>query len=261
MEKKVLNSMFENLLHIGNKANHWNPKMKEYIYGSTNGVHVINLVKTVSKLDEVKKELSELAKQGKKVLFVSTKLQAREAFAKLAEETNNFYVNEKWVPGLLTNLKTMRARISTYIALIKESTSGALDVLPKKEKATKLLELEKLDRAFKGLKEMKRLPDVIFVVDAAYEIQAVKEANSLNLPVYAMASTNSNPDLLTNLIPANTNSVKSIEYIANELKSVVKSSGTPAKKGNFKKFDDKKAPAKKAPAKVEKKEEAKKEEK
>jgi len=262
MDKKVLNSMFENLLHIGNKANHWNPKMKEYIYGSTNGVHVINLIKTVSQLETVKAELAELAKQGKKVLFVSTKLQAREAFAKLAVETNNFYVNEKWVPGLLTNLKTMRARISTYISLIKESNSGALDVLPKKEKATKLLELEKLDRAFKGLKEMKRLPDIIFVVDAAYEIQAVKEANSLNLPVYAMASTNSNPDLLTNLIPANTNSVKSIEYIANELKSVVKSSGTPANnKGNFKKFEQKKAPAKKAPAKVEEKEEVKKEEK
>ncbi len=252
MEKKVLNNMFEKLLHIGNKANHWNPKMKEFIYGSTNGVHVVNLVKTAEKIEEVKKELAELAKAGKKVLFVATKLQAREAFAKLAEETNNFYVNEKWVPGLLTNLKTMRSRISTYLKLIKESTSGALDVLPKKEKATKLLELEKLDRAFKGLKEMKKLPDVIFVVDAAYEIQAVKEANSLKLPVYAMASTNSDPDLLTNLIPANTNAVKSIEYIANELKSVVKSSGTTAKKGNFKKFEDKKVVAKKASIKKDK---------
>jgi small subunit ribosomal protein S2 len=155
----------------------------------------------------------------------------------------------------------MRARISTYISLIKESASGALDVLPKKEKATKLLELEKLDRAFKGLKEMKKLPDVIFVVDAAYEIQAVKEANSLNLPVYAMASTNSNPDLLTNLIPANTNSVKSIEFVANELKSLVKSSGTPSgNKGNFKKFEQKKPAPQKVPAKKEeapKKEKAK----
>jgi len=261
MDKKVLNSMFENLLHIGNKANHWNPKMKEYIYGSVNGVHVINLIKTVSKIEEVKKELSEFAKQGKKVLFVSTKLQAREAFAKLAEETGNFYVNEKWVPGLLTNLKTMRARISSYLKLLKESNSGELDILPKKEKATKLLELEKLDRAFKGLKEMKKLPDVIFVVDAAYEIQAVKEANSLKLPIYALASTNSNPDLLTNLIPANTNSIKSIEFVANELKSVVKSSTAPAK-GNFKKFEQKKEVAKKAPIKKEKvKTEIKKEEK
>jgi small subunit ribosomal protein S2 len=261
MDKKILNSMFENLLHIGNKANHWNPKMKEYIYGSVNGVHVINLIKTVSKIEEVKSELAELAKQGKKVLFVSTKLQAREAFAKLAEETGNFYVNEKWVPGLLTNLKTMRARISSYLRLLKESNSGELDILPKKEKATKLLELEKLDRAFKGLKEMERLPDIIFVVDAAYEIQAVKEANSLKLPIYALASTNSNPDLLTNLIPANTNSVKSIEFIANELKTVVKSSAAPVK-GNFKKFEQKKEAVKKAPVKKEEvKTEIKKEEK
>jgi small subunit ribosomal protein S2 len=252
MDKKVLNSMFENLLHIGNKSNHWNPKMKEYIYGSVNGVHVINLVKSVAKIEEVKKELSELANQGKKVLFVSTKLQAREAFAKLAEETGNFYVNEKWVPGLLTNLKTMRARISSYLKLLKEANSGELDILPKKEKATKLLELEKLDRAFKGLKEMKKLPDVIFVVDAAYEIQAVKEANSLSLPIYAMASTNSNPDLLTNLIPANTNSIKSIEFVANELKSVVKSSTTPSK-GTVKKYEDKAV----APKKVEVKKESK----
>ena len=150
----------------------------------------------------------------------------------------------------MTNLKTMRTRISSYLKLLKESNTGAFDVLPKKEKATKMLELEKLDRAFKGLKEMKKLPDVIFVVDAAYEIQAVKEANSLNLPVYAMAGTNSNPDLLTNLIPANTNSIKSIDYIANELKSVVKSTSAPSK-GNFKKFEQKKETTKKVSEKKE----------
>ena len=240
MDKKILNPMFDSLLHIGNKSNHWNPKMKEYIHGSVNWVHVINLVKTANKLEEVKKELWEFAKQGKKILFVSTKLQAREAFATLAVETNNFYVNEKWVPGLLTNLKTMRVRISSYLKLLKEVSSWTLDILPKKEKATKLLELEKLDRAFKGLKEMKKLPDIIFVIDAAYEIQAVREANSLKLPVYAMASSNSNPDLLTNLIPANTNSVKSIEFIAQELKSVVKSSSAQTGKGTFRKIEQKK---------------------
>jgi len=258
MDKKLLNSMFENLLHIGNKSNHWNPKMREFIYGSTNGVHVINLVKTAEKIEEVKKELAELAKQGKKILFVATKLQAREAFSTLASDTNNFYVTEKWVPGLLTNLKTIRKRIATYIKLDKEAKSGALDILPKKEKAIKLLELEKLDRAFKGLKEMKKLPDVIFVVDGAYEKQAVKEANSLKLPVYAIANTNSDPDLLTNLIPANTNSVKSLEFIASELKWVVKSSKAPAnKKAGIKKMTakktTKKAPTKKTTTKKEEK--------
>ena len=257
MDKKELNSMFENLLHIGNKTNHWNPKMKEYIYGSSNGVHVFNLIKTASQVTAVKAELAELAKQGKKVLFVSTKLQARDAFSALAVETNNYFVNEKWVPGLLTNFKTIKKRISTYLQLLKESSNGSLDILTKKEKAYKLLELEKLDRAFKGVKEMKRLPDVVFVVDGGYELQAVKEAKSLNLPCFALANTNTDPDLVTNLIPANTNSIKSIEYIAAELKGVVKASGAPVKGGGFKKMEHKKPLAKKLAAKtVEKKEAA-----
>jgi len=240
MEKKVLNNMFDNLLHIGNKTNHWNAKMKPYIYGSSNGVHVFNLVKTANKIEEVKKELAELAKQGKKILFVATKLQAREDYAKLAEDTNNFFVNEKWVPGLLTNFKTIKVRINTYLRLLKEASNGSFDVLTKKEKANKMLELEKLDKAFKGLKEMKKLPDVLFVVDAAYEAQAVREANSLNLPIYAMANTNTDPDLIQNFIPANTNSVKSLAFIASELKSVVKSTWGQSK-GTFKKIVEKKS--------------------
>ncbi len=239
MDKKTLNNMFDNLLHIGNKTNHWNAKMKSYIYGSSNGVHVFNLVKTANKLEEVKKELSEFTKQGKKILFVATKLQAREDYAKLAEGTNNFFVNEKWVPGLLTNFRTIKVRINTYLKLLKEASNGSFDVLTKKEKANKMLELEKLDKAFKGVKEMKKLPDVIFVVDASYENQAVREANSLKIPVFAMANTNTNPDLVSNFIPANTNSVKSLAFIANELKGSVKSVGGSSK-WTFKKIIEKK---------------------
>jgi small subunit ribosomal protein S2 len=121
MEKKVLNTMFENLLHIGNKTNFWNPKMKEYIYGSVNGIHVFNLIKTAEELENVKKSLKDLATEGKKILFVATKLQARDSFVKLAEETGHHYVSEKWVPGLLTNFKTIRRRIATYMRLLKES--------------------------------------------------------------------------------------------------------------------------------------------
>jgi len=221
MEKKVLNEMFENLLHIGNKKNYWNPKMKDYIYGIVNGIHVINLVETSKKLDEVKNELQELAKSGKKILFVATKLQARDAFSNLAKETGNFYVTEKWVPGLLTNFKTIRKRIATYIRLSKEAENNAFDVLPKKEKAAKLLELSKLDKAFSWLKEMKKVPDVVFVVDGVFEAQAVREANSLKLPVFAILNTNGDPDKVTNFIPANTNSVKSLDYIASKLKEAL----------------------------------------
>lgn len=258
MDKKSLNNMFDNLLHIGNKTNHWNPKMKEYIYASANGVHVFNLIKTTQKLEAVKTEIKELTSQGKKILFVATKLQARDAFAELAESTGNYYVNEKWVPGLLTNFKTIKGRIASYLTLLKESQNGGLDVLSKKDKASKLLELEKLDRAFKGLKEMKRVPDVIFVVDGAYEEQAVREANSLNIPAFALANTNSNPDLLANFIPANTNSIKSIEFIATELKAVSKATGTPGNGGWVKKVVQKKPLAKKVASadKVEKTEEA-----
>ena len=219
MDKKILNSMFENLLHIGNKTNYWNPKMKNYIYGSVNGIHVFNLIKTASELEKAKDAVKKAATEGKKILFVATKLQARDAFSKLAIETGNFYVTEKWVPGLLTNFKTIRKRISTYLKLLKDAESNAFDVLTKKEKAAKLLELEKLDKAFKWLKEIKKVPDVIFVVDGAFEAQALREANSLKLPSLAVLNTNGDPDRVEAFIPANTNSVKSIDFIAAELKS------------------------------------------
>jgi small subunit ribosomal protein S2 len=123
--------------------------MKSYIYGSVNGIHVFNLIKTSNELDALKVTLKELATEGKKILFVATKLQARDTFAKLAEETGHFYVTEKWVPGLLTNFKTIKRRISTYLKLLADSENGSFDVLTKKEAAAKMLELEKLDRAFK----------------------------------------------------------------------------------------------------------------
>lgn len=218
MEKAQLKNMFDNLLHIGNKINFWNPRMKPYIYGSTNGVHVINLMKTVEKLDEVKKQIEEAIKSGKKVLIVATKLQGRDAWKKLAEDTGCSYVSEKWVPGLLTNFKTIRKRIGNYLKLLKDAEIGAFKIFTKKEQASKMLELQKLDLAYSGLKEMKKTPDILFVVDSAYERQAVREANILGIDVIAIANTNGDDLVVANLIPANTNSVKSLEYLAQELK-------------------------------------------
>lgn len=145
----MLTDMFESLLHIGNKSNYWNPQMKSYIYGSTNGVHIIDLTTTAKQLELVISQLQEHHAAGKKILFVATKLQARDAFAQLAESTGNYFVTEKWVPGLLTNFKTLKGRIATYIKLSRDAETGGLDILTKKEKAGKLLELEKLDKAFK----------------------------------------------------------------------------------------------------------------
>ena len=217
MDKKILTEMFDNLLHIGNKTNYWYPTMKSFIYGSSNGVHIIDLTKTVHQLESVNEILSEAHTSWKKILFVATKLQSRTAFSDLAEKSGHYYVIEKWVPGLLTNFKTIKKRIATYVRLEKEAANGNFDILTKKEKATKLLELEKLDKAFKWVKDMKKTPDIIFVVDAAYEDQAVKEAKSLRLPVYGICNTNSDPYLLNEVIPANTNSVKSLDYLASNL--------------------------------------------
>jgi len=219
MDKTTLNDMFANLVHIGNKTNFWNTKMKPYIYGSVNGIHVINLIKTCEKLAEVQTQLKELTASGKKVLIVATKIQSRDAFQKLAEETGSYYVCEKWVPGLLTNFKTIRKRITTYIQLLQDAQNGAFDILTKKEKAAKLLELEKLDRAYSGLKEMKKLPDVILVSDGMYEKQSLKEANVLGIPTFALFNTNGDRDIVTNFIPTNTNSPKAFTYIAAQLKN------------------------------------------
>lgn len=221
MEREVLKSMFDNLLHIGNKVNFWSPRMKPYIYGATNGIHVINLVKTAEKIEEVKARLNEVTKSGKKVLFVATRLQAKDAFQKLAEETGNYYVCEKWVPGLLTNFKTIRRRIGTYLKILKDQELGELETLTKKEKASRLLELDKLSKAYGWLKEMKKIPDLIFVVDGVYESQAIKEANSLNIECIAVLNSNWDDLVVSNCIPANTNSPKSSAFIANALKSSI----------------------------------------
>lgn len=219
MEKAVLNAMFDSLLHIWNKTNFWNTKMKPYIYGSVNWIHVINLLKTQEKILEVSKELKDLTSSWKKVLIVATKIQSRDAFVKLAQETDSYYVTEKWVPGLLTNFKTIRKRINSYLQLLADSESWAFDVLTKKEKASKMLELEKLNKAYSWLKEMKKMPDVILASDGIYEKQALKEAKVLNIKAYSIFNTNWDIDLVKNMIPANTNSVKAFEYITNELKS------------------------------------------
>lgn len=271
MEKELLKSMFDNLLHIGNKVNFWNPRMKPYIYGSTNWIHVFNLVRTAEKLEEVKTRLNEVTKSGKKVLFVATKLQWRDAFQKLAEETGNFYVSEKWVPGLLTNFKTIRRRINTYLKLLKDKEMWELELLTKKEKASRLLELEKLDKAYGWLKDIKKVPDLIFVVDWVYEKQAIKEANSLNIECIAVLNTNGDDFTVANCIPASTNSVKSLQFIASALKPSIVIWATPtvvAKTNEWvkvKKVEDKKVSWEKKSApkkefKVETKPKTKKEE-
>lgn len=217
MEKVVLNSMFENLLHIWNKESFWNSKMRPYIYWSVNGVHVINLLKTYEKIEKIKKELQEAVKSWKKILFVGTKMQSKDFFKDLALKTGNYYVSDKWIPWLLTNFRTIKKRIETYNKLLRDSENWSFDVLTKKEKAQKMLILSKLDRAFAWLRHIKKLPDIVFVSDWVYEKQALKEAMKLGIHTYAILNTNWDIDLVKDFIPANTNSVKSFDFITSEL--------------------------------------------
>lgn len=256
MTKASLNKMFENLLHIWNKKGFWNSQMRPFIYGSVNWVHVINLLETEKKLKEVKTQLQEISDSGKKILFVATKIQSSESFKKLAESTGHYYVTEKWVPGLLTNFRTIKRRIGTYIKLAEDKERGAFEVLTKKEKAAKLLELEKLEKAYSWLKGMKKLPSAIFVSDWIYDIQAIKEANVLKIKSFAIFNTNGSLDLATNMIPANTNAVKSFEYLASELKKALGTAKTE-KKATVKKVDQNKVSGEKKATKTTKKEETK----
>lgn len=255
MEKEILRPMFDNLLHIGNKKNFWNPRMKPYIYGESNWVHIINLIKTDEKINEVKERLQELTKQWKKILFVTTKIQWRDAFKKLAIDTNNYYVDEKWVPGLLTNFKTIKRRISAYLKYLKDNELWEFDTLTKKEKASKLLELEKLDKTYGGLKEMKKIPDIIFVVDGIYEYQAIKEAKTLDIECIAIFNTNGDDIDVANCIPANTNSPKSLNFIAQTLKSSIVSTSNTPKSEWIKKMSETKQWRKDPVKKVDKKDE------
>ena len=172
-------------------------------------------------------------------------------------DSGNYYVSDKWVPGLLTNFDTIRKRINTYLKLLKDSETGALDVLTKKEKAAKLLEIEKLDKAYSWVKEMKKIPDIVFVVDGVYERQGIKEANSLKLKTFAVLNTNGDDTIVDNCIPANTNSVKSIEFLLGELapaiSKVTKTESTNASR--VKKVTEKKVERKPAVKKMKKDEE------
>jgi len=232
MEKQVLKDMFDNLLHIWNKSNYWNPKMRNYIYASSNWVHVFDLTKTYTKLEELKKVLEEETSKGKKILFVATKLQSRHIYEKLAIDTWSYYVSEKWVPGLLTNFRTIRKRINAYVKLLKDRDTWALDVLTKKEKANKLLILEKLDKAYKWLKDMRKVPDIIFVTDWVYDKQALAEAKTLKLKTLSIMNTNWDIDSADFILPASTNSIKSLSYIANAIAPSIKKD-VPSEKKNF----------------------------
>lgn len=182
----LITDMLEHSVHIGSKRQYWSPKMRNYIYGVQNTVHVFDLGITAQKLESMKAILKDLSSKGKTVLIVGTKMQARELVNTLGKETNNFYIDSKWVPGLLTNFPTIKKRIATYNQIEKSASESGFAGLTKKEISGKIKELDKLRKAYEGIKDIKRVPDALFVIDGHFEQLALAEARSLKMPTYVL---------------------------------------------------------------------------
>lgn len=218
----LVKKLLDNAAHIGSKRQYWSAKMRRYVYNVQNGVHVFDLDMTAQKLEAMKATFADLSAKNKTILIVGTKMQARELVAKFATETNNFYIDTKWVPGLLTNFPTIKKRIATYNQIEKSAQESGFAGLTKKEVSGKMKELEKLRRAYEGIKDLKRVPDALFVIDGHFEDLALSEAKSLKIPTYSLLGSTGDIDKTTDFVPCNVNSVKSIEFILEFLKDSLK---------------------------------------
>lgn len=214
MAKEQIKKYLEAGLHFGHQTQRWNPKMNRYIYGERKGIYIIDLRQTEEKLNIVKNYLKDLAKDGKSVLFVGTKKQAQDIIKEQAERCGMYYVNFRWLGGMLTNFETIRGSVGRLKELEQMKEKGIFDKLSKKEVSSLSRKLERLKKNLFGIVKMEKLPTAIFVIDPYKENIAVKEANKLGMPVIALADTNSDPDVLDYPIPGNDDAIKSIELVA-----------------------------------------------
>ena len=208
-----MNYLLEAGVHFGHQTKRWNPKMKEYIFTSRDDIYIIDLQKTAKKIEEAYAALKTIAENGGKVLFVGTRKQASEATKEEALRSESYYVNERWLGGTLTNFRTIRKRVKRLEEIEKMESDGTFDVLPKKEVIKLRKEYDKLNRNLCGIREMKKLPQALVIVDPRIEETAIKEARKLNIPVFAIVDTNSDPDVVDYVIPANDDAVRSVKLI------------------------------------------------
>ncbi len=199
--------------HFGHQTRRWNPKMKPYIYSARSGVYIIDLEKTVKKVEEAYSALKDIVERGGKVLFVGTRNQYREIIEEEALRSGSFYINSRWLGGTLTNFRTIQSRIRYLRDLEREEEDGAFDLLPKKEAAALRKEKEKLSKNLEGIKEMRKTPQAIFVCDPKIEQNAVREAKILGIPVFGIVDTNNDPDEVDYMIPANDDAIRSVKLI------------------------------------------------
>jgi small subunit ribosomal protein S2 len=209
-----MKQLLEAGVHFGHQTRRWNPKMAAYIFTERNGIYIIDLQKTVKKLEEAYYFVRDLAVEGESVLFVGTKKQAQDAIREEAERAGMFYVNARWLGGMLTNFKTMRRRIDRLAQLRKMQENGTFDLLPKKEVIKLNLEIEKLEKYLGGVKNMKKLPGALFIVDPRKERNAIAEAHKLGIPIVAIVDTNCDPDEIDYVIPGNDDAIRAIKLIS-----------------------------------------------
>ena len=217
----AMKQLLEAGVHFVHQTRRWDPKMAEYIFQARNGIHIIDLQKTSKKLDEAYKFLKEQAEEGKTVLFVGTKKQAQECIKEAAIKCNMYYVDQRWLGGMLTNFKTIEARVKRLTDLEKMAEDGTFEVLPKKEVANLKKEMEKLEKNLGGIKNMKEIPGVMFVVDPKKERIAVLEAHKLGIPVVGLVDTNCNPEDVDYVIPGNDDAIRAIKLIIEAMANAV----------------------------------------
>ena len=216
-----MSNLLEAGVHFGHQTKRWNPKMKEYIYSTRDDIYIMDLQKTVEKLEEAYTVLNKIASDGGKVLFVGTKKQAQEVCKEEAERTGMYYMTERWLGGTLTNFRTIRKRIYRLEEIEKMEKDGTFEKLPKKEVIGLKKEYEKLNKNLCGIRAMEKLPQAVVIVDTTKEYNAIREAKKLNIPVFGLIDTNCDPDMLDYVIPGNDDAVKSIKVILGVLNNAI----------------------------------------
>ena len=216
-----MKALLEAGVHFGHQTRRWNPKMAPYIYTERNGIYIVDLQKTVRKLEEAYSFVRELAENGQTILFVGTKKQAQEAIREEAQRCGQYYVNARWLGGMMTNFKTMRTRIDRLAQLRKMEEDGTFAMLPKKEVIKHQGEIEKLEKYLGGVKEMKKIPAALFIVDPRKERNAIAEAHKLDIPIVAIVDTNCDPDEIDYVIPGNDDAIRAIKLISSIMANAV----------------------------------------
>ena len=216
-----MKQLLEAGVHFGHQTRRWNPKMAEYIFTERNGIYIIDLQKTVKKVEEAYFFIREIAMNGEDVLFVGTKKQAQDSIKEEAERSGQYFVNARWLGGMLTNFKTIRKRIDRLNQLNNMEQNGLFEVLPKKEVIKLKAEMEKLDKYLGGIKDMKKIPGAMFVVDPRKERNAILEARKLGIPVVAIVDTNCDPDEVDYVIPGNDDAIRAVKLIAGKMADAI----------------------------------------